>query len=325
MGVLDSHRVNRAIRVLLSDEDVPAAEQQQALATLKQFAGHAVPKLIAALPDSRTPAKIAELLVPLLNNGTLSLFLVGLFSPDTRVASRVMEVLHGGRNYDPNQLLDLFQDPDVPKGRLVEVLVRQKHALDAYAVLRLLDTVDKESRTMALRLADEVATDSLVPELISRLEGGDWLTRLSIARTLRRFSTDASRDALTKLLGDQHKTVRQAALDGLAAMRIPVEVKAVCERLRDPDLTVQAKAIEDLTKRGVVFHVCHHAMDLLGVKESELQPTADGRLIVFSVARLRDKEVFVANADGSGAIPVSRSDRKDSFGAWRPGTGPDQG
>ena len=37
--------------------------------------------------------------------------------------------------------------------------------------------------------------------------------------------------------------------------------------------TLQAQAIEDLTKRGVVFHVCHHAMDLLGVKESELQPT----------------------------------------------------
>jgi uncharacterized protein len=37
--------------------------------------------------------------------------------------------------------------------------------------------------------------------------------------------------------------------------------------------TLQAKAIEDLTKRGVVFHVCHHSMDLLGVKESELQPT----------------------------------------------------
>ncbi len=36
---------------------------------------------------------------------------------------------------------------------------------------------------------------------------------------------------------------------------------------------LQAKAIEDLSKRGVVFHVCHHAMDLLGVKESELQPS----------------------------------------------------
>ena len=37
--------------------------------------------------------------------------------------------------------------------------------------------------------------------------------------------------------------------------------------------TLQAQAISDLSKRGVVFHVCHHAMDLLGVKESELQPT----------------------------------------------------
>jgi len=36
---------------------------------------------------------------------------------------------------------------------------------------------------------------------------------------------------------------------------------------------LQAKAIEDLTKRGVVFHVCHHAMDLLGVKDAELQPS----------------------------------------------------
>ncbi len=34
-----------------------------------------------------------------------------------------------------------------------------------------------------------------------------------------------------------------------------------------------ADDIAALTTRGVVFHVCHHAMDLLGVKESELQPT----------------------------------------------------
>ena len=34
-----------------------------------------------------------------------------------------------------------------------------------------------------------------------------------------------------------------------------------------------ASDIEALTKRGVTFHVCHHAMDLLGVKEDELQPT----------------------------------------------------
>lgn len=34
-----------------------------------------------------------------------------------------------------------------------------------------------------------------------------------------------------------------------------------------------AADIEALTRRGVTFHVCHHAMDLLGVKEAELLPT----------------------------------------------------
>jgi TolB protein len=57
--------------------------------------------------------------------------------------------------------------------------------------------------------------------------------------------------------------------------------------------------------------------------ESELDITPDGEFIAFSVNRLKDKEVFVANADGTGAIPVSRSDRLDGFAVWRPGTGPD--
>ena len=34
-----------------------------------------------------------------------------------------------------------------------------------------------------------------------------------------------------------------------------------------------ASDIEKFSQRGVVFHVCHHAMDLFGVKESDLQPT----------------------------------------------------
>lgn len=53
--------------------------------------------------------------------------------------------------------------------------------------------------------------------------------------------------------------------------------------------------------------------------ESELQPSPNGKLLVFSVQRLGDKEVFVANADGTGAIPVSRApERSDAWGAWRP-------
>lgn len=57
--------------------------------------------------------------------------------------------------------------------------------------------------------------------------------------------------------------------------------------------------------------------------ESELTFTADGELIALSVTRGGNKEIFVANRDGSGAIPLSRSERLDAFAAWRPGTGPD--
>jgi serine/threonine-protein kinase len=262
MGVLDGFKVNRAIRTLLSDREADDAERRQAVETLERFAEHAVPKLLDELATSQAPARIVEILAPLLSNATLPLFLVGLFATDPRVASRVMEVLHSGHHYDPNRLLDLFRDPEVPKARLFDILSRRKNALRPHAVLALLDSVNKESRTLVLRLVDEVATDALVPELIRRLETGDWPTRVYIARTLRRFSTEASRDALTALLDDQHKTVRQAALEGLAELRIPVDVGAVCRRLRDPELTVQAKAIETVVQINDPQAV-YHLLDLL--------------------------------------------------------------
>ncbi len=37
--------------------------------------------------------------------------------------------------------------------------------------------------------------------------------------------------------------------------------------------TREVEAIKKLTERGVVFHVCSHAMQILGVKKEELQPT----------------------------------------------------
>lgn len=57
--------------------------------------------------------------------------------------------------------------------------------------------------------------------------------------------------------------------------------------------------------------------------ESEMALTADGELLAFSLTRSGDKEIFVANSDGTGAIPLSRApERSDSFATWRPGTGP---
>jgi serine/threonine-protein kinase len=278
---------------------------------LRQFANHAVPILIEALADAPSPARVVDLLLPLLDAATLPLFLVGLCSPEPRIASRVSEILCSGSGYDPNRLLDLFQDPEVSKVRLAEILSRQKQALSSERLLRLLDAVGKESRTLVLRLLDEVATDSLVPELVSRITSEDWQTRHYIAKTLRRFSTEASRDALTKLLEDPHKTVRHTALEGLAAMTIAVDVGPICQRLRDPDLTVQAKAIETIVQINDPKAV-HHLLDILQ-DESEyvrraavevLNLVGNTSAIKDLLGALRDRDwwVRVRAADALGSI-----------------------
>ena len=311
MGMLDSLKINRAIQVFLSDQDLPEAERRQALATLKQFGKKALPKLIGILADPQLSPKLTELLVELLDNATLPLFLGELSSKDARVVSRVMAALCSGRNYDPNRLLARFKDPEIPKARLAEVLSRHKHLLNPKTLLRLMDTAEPDTRTLVLRLVDDVATEFMVPDLVRRLDDEDWQTRLYLARTLSRFATEASRDALTTLLEDQHKAVRQAALDGLAGIGIAVDVGAVCKRLRDPDLTVQTKAVETIVRINDPRAV-HHLLDILQ-DESEyvrraavevLNQVGNSSAIKDLLEALRDRDwwVRVRAADALGTI-----------------------
>jgi intracellular sulfur oxidation DsrE/DsrF family protein len=66
-------------------------------------------------------------------------------------------------------------------------------------------------------------------------------------------------------------------LDDLGEKNVQLEVlaygPAVFAVTTTRPQTKMAADIEALTKRGVTFHVCHHAMDLLGVKDAELLPT----------------------------------------------------
>jgi intracellular sulfur oxidation DsrE/DsrF family protein len=75
--------------------------------------------------------------------------------------------------------------------------------------------------------------------------------------------------AMTKHVGN--------LLDDLGPDNVQVEVitygKATFAVSSKTGQALQAPAIEALTKRGVTFHVCHHAMDLLGVKDADLLPT----------------------------------------------------
>ncbi|HUL01692.1 MAG TPA: DsrE family protein [Gemmatimonadales bacterium] len=66
-------------------------------------------------------------------------------------------------------------------------------------------------------------------------------------------------------------------LDDLGEQNVQLEViaygAATFAVTKDRPQTKFADEIANLTKRGVTFHVCHHAMDLLGVKDDELLST----------------------------------------------------
>jgi hypothetical protein len=93
MGVWDSYRVSRSIRILLSAQQVSTAARLQALPRLKQLSRRAVPKLVAALAMAEPSEPVAEVLASLLDNHTLALLCQGLTSANPRVVTGVVGVL----------------------------------------------------------------------------------------------------------------------------------------------------------------------------------------------------------------------------------------
>jgi HEAT repeat protein len=315
MGILERFRINKAIEVLLAVPDPTDPERLQAVARLKQVGKPAVPKLLQALSRSSDPGVLIDLLTTLLDDTSLPLFSQALGQADPRVMSGVVKVLLQGDGYNPNRLLDLFTTPQVPKAELVKILVAHKEDLQPKAVLNLLNLVDKGTRSAVFRLVEQVASKSIIPALIPYSQHQDWFIRLHIARTLGHFSTEAVRDTLMSLLNDPHKSVRQAALEGLAGLNLPMDIGALCQLLRDPDLTVQSKAIETIIQVNDPAAM-HHLLDILQ-DESEyvrraavevLNAVGNTNAIKDLLGALRDQDwwVRVRAADALGNIGGSR-------------------
>ncbi len=262
MKLLDTFRVKKWLTVLLATPDVTSPAQRQAVAKLAQIGRAAIPHLLPALGSTPTPTILVEFLTTRVNQASLPYFVRGLSDRNPRVVAGIVTILSHSRGYDPHSLLELFTDPKSPKAALVQILTAHKETLRPKALLELCHIAAKETRIAVLRLVDQVATEAMVPELLLYTRSDDWLIRLHIAQTLSRFSTVASGEALLHLVTDAHKSVRLAALEGLAGLQMPVEVGPLCALLRDPDLTVQSKAIEAIIQ---INHprTLHHILDLL--------------------------------------------------------------
>jgi eukaryotic-like serine/threonine-protein kinase len=262
MQLLDKFRVKKWLAVLLATPDATGPEQRQAMARLAQIGRPAIPHLLQALGSTPTPTRLIEFLTTRVNQASLPYFVRGLSNRNPRVVAGIVTILAHSRGYDPHSLLELFIDQTTPKAALVQILTAHKETLRPKALLELCNITDKDGRIAVLRLADQVATEAMVPELLPYARSDDWLIRLHVAQTLSRFSTAASCETLLHLVTDAHKSVRLAALEGLAGLQMPIAVEPLCALLRDPDLTVQSKAIEALIQINHP-HTLRHILDLL--------------------------------------------------------------
>lgn len=311
MGILDGFRINKAVATIIKAKSAASPDVADAVFQLKQSGDAAAEKLIEALGRTRTPGTIIAVLGTFLDNSTLHHFANALTSKDSTIVNGVAKVLTAGKRYDPNLLLDVYAEPTSPKGILSRILLAQRERLNIRSLLRLMGRITPEARTGVFRIMEEVATPQNVGDLIGFVDSEDPVIRLHTARVLRRFSTEAVRDALMKLLRDSAKAVRLEALTGLSELSIPVDVQPICKMLRDADMTVQSKAIDTVIRINSPDSV-QYLLEILQ-DDSEyvrraavevLNEVGNTNAIKDLIGALRDKDwwVRVRAADALGSI-----------------------
>jgi serine/threonine-protein kinase len=239
-------RAERLIEEIRGTGDPQHPNSQKALAKLAKIGPGAIPKVLEAVTsaDKRETAAYVEILSQWADNKNFPLFVQGLEDGNPRAIAAVSWALSSSRNYNPALLFELLARPDAPKPAVLDIIAAQKSRISVRELLNQAYTQEAQEKAALFRLVGEVADESAIPELISRIEGKDSIARVHIINLLARFNRGDVARALQSQLKDPNKMIRQAALNALAKMDGPIDIAPVCQLLRDPDLQVQNKAIE---------------------------------------------------------------------------------
>ena len=231
--LLSSIRTSRAIATLLSEQSLSTAEGKQALQNLKKIGTPAIPKLIEALSNQQNSGVIENLLSALLNQQSLSNYLQALASPDQEIVRAVTRILCKSEAYDPNQLLELFLNPDISKTAVGEIISSHADKINFSELIALVDKVTSTARPIIYRIIDQHVTIDAIPSLVLKVKSNEPMVRAFVASALSRFNTKDTRNALVQLLSDPNKNVREAALKALGKLKAFDTVEMICQMLTD--------------------------------------------------------------------------------------------
>ncbi|MDX1482540.1 MAG: HEAT repeat domain-containing protein, partial [Woeseiaceae bacterium] len=250
MALLSGFRAEQLIGQLAAESDINSPSAQKTVERLKKLGPKVIPKVIDALAmsDKSHTMALVDILASKVSDKTLPQYREGLADGAERVISGTAWALSSSTNYNPNSLLDFFDDPEVAKGALIEILKVHKKQLNVHELLRRAYEVEAKEKAALFKIIEDVMTEDMVPDLINRMSGKDPVVKMHIIQLLTRFKGREINSALENQLNDNNKLVRGAALKALATRDADVDIRKVARLLHDPDLDVQSKAVDVIVR-----------------------------------------------------------------------------
>lgn len=264
MGVLGAIRVDGTIDQVISQG--LGTDYKKNLSKLQKISSRAIPKLADRLEGAnQDQAKVIINILSDLASIKNSEQFKPLFSHQSNdVRDGVVEALSKSPDIDPNRFVDLFEKQNASKPMLISFLTQQKQKVNASKLLRYAYKLEHNDQAALFKLLESIAGDTIVPELVNRVDTKDPIIRTYITKVLSKFDMPNVIESLSKLLSDENKAVRLAALDGLSKANKIEDIEQLCKLISDPDFKVQSKAIEAIVKikhKKTVLYLIPHLKD----------------------------------------------------------------
>src|ERR1700677_4828610 len=253
MSLFANYRADRLIADVKSSGNPGGPVAQKALEKLVALGPSAIEPIIVALTTAEKKETLVyvEALSKLIDAKTLPQVLKLMSDANGRAVSGIAWALSSSRSYPPSALLDALTKEDMPKPAILDAIAAQKARFTVRDLLNAAYQQDATERSGLFKIIAEIADETSVDDLISRIEGKDPLARLHIIHVLARFNLPRVQQAVQKQLKDNSKLIRSAALSALARMDGPFDMPLLVGMLKDPEIEVQNKAVD------VVIHANH--------------------------------------------------------------------
>jgi HEAT repeat protein len=250
MALLGGFRADQLISQLNTETDTNSRSAQKLIERLKNIGPKVIPRVIDALAmsDKGHTMVFVDILASYVNDKTLKYYREGLADGGERVVSGTAWALSSSNNFNANALLDFFDEKEVSKPALIEVLKVHKKNLSVHDLLRRAYELEPKEKAALFAIIEEAVSLDMVPDLINRMGGKDPAIKIHLMQLLSKFQRDDINRALEIQLRDTHKMVRSAALTSLGTRTGPINIEMVAGLLQDPDLEVQGKAVDVIVK-----------------------------------------------------------------------------